>query len=258
MHPLDPSLLTALLDPKNETDDSLRMAIADWIEEHDQPERAEFIRLQLKTQWSIGVLNSWRERERELLDWHGLEWLNPSLMALESERAGCACQWRRGFVHAITLSAAAWIANADAILAAQPVREVTLTTWPHSLRTPHRESTLEMLAAEWPHIRFTLPSSPAATRWEINWPGAAEGEFPQMLEVLREQIIRSLGIPAELVHASATPAPLMLSPLEEEAGATGGYTVPPEFVEPLRQAIPSSREARRRRKQRQARTHAKK
>jgi uncharacterized protein (TIGR02996 family) len=37
--------------------------------------------------------------------------------------------WRRGFVEEITCTARLWLAHADAILAAQPVREVRLTTF---------------------------------------------------------------------------------------------------------------------------------
>ncbi len=40
---------------------------------------------------------------------------------------------RRGFVAAVTCTAADWLEHGDAILAAQPVEEVKLTTWPKVL-----------------------------------------------------------------------------------------------------------------------------
>ncbi len=43
---------------------------------------------------------------------------------------------RRGFVAAVTCTAADWLEHGDAILAAQPVEEVKLTTWPELLSAP--------------------------------------------------------------------------------------------------------------------------
>ena len=40
--------------------------------------------------------------------------------------------FRRGFVRAVRCSAADWLPHGDAITAAQPVEEVTLTTWPNA------------------------------------------------------------------------------------------------------------------------------
>jgi hypothetical protein len=42
--------------------------------------------------------------------------------------------FRCGFLHAVTLTAADWLAHDDAILTCQPVQEVTLTTWPKLTR----------------------------------------------------------------------------------------------------------------------------
>lgn len=93
----------------------------------------------------------------------------------------------RGFIGSLACTAADWFDLADAILAEQPVREVTLATWPadmeigpprenHSRRcrlapgrrwvaVPHLEHvsaaldriTSELLAAEWPRVVFHLP-----------------------------------------------------------------------------------------------------
>lgn len=73
--------------------------------------------------------------------------------------------YRRGFVHAITLTAANFLKHADAIRAAQPVREVTLTTWPSELGehvhgAPTRERLIEELERRWPGIDFYYPVHP--------------------------------------------------------------------------------------------------
>ncbi len=218
---MDLHLLAALLDPATEADDGLRLAAADWYEENDQPERAEFVRVQLElarkmagpagpvsdeSPWLQSDMryHALRRRERELLgNVVALEWVLPLARALGiSEAAGhhkgnrfryigtrqLACgesgsgiplTWRRGFVHALTCTAADWLAHAGAILACQPVRRVVLTTWPewegvearptwwmvrlrgrtrlHKAALYANEQTAALLAAEWPAVTFTLP-----------------------------------------------------------------------------------------------------
>jgi uncharacterized protein (TIGR02996 family) len=114
-------------------DDAPRLIYSDWLDEQGQSERAEFIRVQC-TLWQAQDLpedlvdtakeEEFRSREQQFLD-GGLS----SALGAENLRKYKPV-WRRGFVHAITLSAADWLQHADAILAAQPVQEVTLTTWP--------------------------------------------------------------------------------------------------------------------------------
>jgi uncharacterized protein (TIGR02996 family) len=161
-------------------------------------------------------------RERELLTGHAPCWLAaPGLKVtgclVPKDGSPPSCWWqlpggqisaafRRGFVESVMTTAALWLTHADVVMAAQPVREVTLQTWPEmvhaaacpdrtqhlyrlagrkhaewfwfstvdwSIRPAHRErfvfppyqpgSTLgnvvaqELLAAEWPGVRFTLP-----------------------------------------------------------------------------------------------------
>ncbi len=141
-------------------------------------------------------------RERELLEAHGTEWAKPIATVFDfhcgkgqwnyksgwrASHSGATDQtlWEfgRGFIEQLTLPSALWLAHADAILAAAPVREVTLTTWPECgiddfrmlrrpANTPVKESspirratrneTVQdsvrwLLAAEWPGIKFTLP-----------------------------------------------------------------------------------------------------
>src|SRR5215470_6533504 len=58
-------------------DDTPRLVFADWLDEHDQPERAEFIRLQVR----LTAMPEWNdehrrimERESELLRVHRAAW----------------------------------------------------------------------------------------------------------------------------------------------------------------------------------------
>jgi uncharacterized protein (TIGR02996 family) len=68
-------------------------------------------------------------------------WTLEFLAAAGGQSAGwnCGC-WTRGFIKELRLSAADWLAHADAILAAQPVRGVVLTTAP-ALRVNRAEGT---------------------------------------------------------------------------------------------------------------------
>lgn len=70
----EPALLSAVFaDPEN---DALRLAYADWLEKHGQPDRAEFIRLQIERAplpYPEGYFPS--ARETALLSAHCREWL---------------------------------------------------------------------------------------------------------------------------------------------------------------------------------------
>jgi uncharacterized protein (TIGR02996 family) len=212
-------------------DDAPRLLYADWLDERADP-RGEFIRVQVSLanpdyRECIGHVHSvlcgdlnaprvarhqkhdaLRRRERELFESMGA---NPFAFGAglctvtidrdKWERPGGVFPGgliRRGFVEALTLTAAAWLTYADAITAAAPIQEVTLTTWPevrsvpyglsrlvsdesprfheHSLIFPNMmgrlvrmiriegpldtgRATRELLAAEWPRIKFTLPPS---------------------------------------------------------------------------------------------------
>jgi uncharacterized protein (TIGR02996 family) len=145
-------LAAVLADPD---DDAVRLVYADALEEAGQPERAEFIRVQVELEVGnfrcnctceyehglgcpAGRGNTLRRRQWELLDTAmepqsaAFAWSQP----LHSTGIALGRPWpdafafRRGFVEAVTLSAESWMAHGDAILAAHPVTQVTLTTVP--------------------------------------------------------------------------------------------------------------------------------
>jgi uncharacterized protein (TIGR02996 family) len=165
-------LLRGVLDDPD--DDGARLRYADRCEELGESERAELVRVQVEiasqedSGLSVGCNGtgrcglspcSWcflRTREQLLL----------SLVVPRSYRFQLEC--RRGFVESVRLTAADWLAHGDAILAAHPVREVTLTTWPQwavwyeedeglSPAGIHKAQ-LRQLARRWPRVReWRLP-----------------------------------------------------------------------------------------------------
>ncbi len=108
-----------------------------------------------------------RQRERDLLEWHGWQKWQGACWEVIPKGAripGCI-EFRRGFVESVACTAADWIAHADAILAEHPVREVRLTTWPES---PHEFVDVSTHSGDrwyvhpqWPSIRFGLPARAA-------------------------------------------------------------------------------------------------
>src|SRR5262245_9446403 len=83
-------------------DDTPRLVYADWLDEHGQPDRAEFIRTQVELARGIAEAarrESLRRRERELLLAHEREWLGP-LRAVVGRAT-----FVRGFVERVTVFA---------------------------------------------------------------------------------------------------------------------------------------------------------
>jgi uncharacterized protein (TIGR02996 family) len=61
-------------------DDAPRLILADWLDEHDEPERAEFIRLQVRlSRWvpDLEEREQLQAREHALLTAYGTAWLGP-------------------------------------------------------------------------------------------------------------------------------------------------------------------------------------
>ena len=145
----DALLAAVLADPD---DDGPRLVMADLLDDLGQPERAELIRVQCKLAriierrpghnggTSTGMIDpmvAWREsvdalrrREAELLRDHGHEWRVCWPNAWGGRGWHEKNVFRRGFVEAILIDAADWLAHGDTILSAHPVVSVRLTTWP--------------------------------------------------------------------------------------------------------------------------------
>jgi uncharacterized protein (TIGR02996 family) len=125
----DHSLFQAILD--NPDDDTLRLVCADWLEEHGDDHRSEFIRVQV----ALAQLSpddarrqALADREQELLAIHREEWL-PDVL----REPGCDCTFRRGFVDHIGISAEAFLSRADSLFRWPLLRSVAFgrTAEPH-------------------------------------------------------------------------------------------------------------------------------
>src|SRR4051812_28854437 len=91
-------------------DDTPRLVLADWLEEHGQPERAELIRVQIEL--ARGDLDptseqQWRKREAALWKKHSRVWAR-SLRAILSE-----VRFQRGFLDQVTMDAHRFLHQGD-------------------------------------------------------------------------------------------------------------------------------------------------
>jgi len=162
----------------NIDEDTPRLAFADWHEEHDQPERAEFIRVQVQRArlpvWDAAQVRL-RIREQELLNRYGERWL-AELPVIEGAR------WegfRRGVVAEVSFASfEAMRKSARACRAVAPVEAVTVR-WP---RRREGRQTVEPIA----ELReLTLTGNPDYDAFD--W----VAESPQ-LSTLRTLTVRSL------------------------------------------------------------------
>jgi uncharacterized protein (TIGR02996 family) len=127
MSPDNPFLKALLAQPD---DDTLRLAMADRMEEHDQPERAEIIRVQVELARGVEGFarrNTLELRQRDLLLTHEREWTRPIADLLE-RKAGEWRAWvfRRGFVEYFHLPAVVIIRRGEQLARLTPVRELFL------------------------------------------------------------------------------------------------------------------------------------
>jgi uncharacterized protein (TIGR02996 family) len=137
-------------------EDDLRLIYADWLEEHDECYRAEFIRLQcqlepIRRQYEDDEATSLRVREADLLLKHREGWL-AELLALMGRWSGfdpSNVTFRRGFVDAIALPVQWYLQHGAAIHHLFPllrrVRLFRLAGWGRRLAQFPVPAELEML-----------------------------------------------------------------------------------------------------------------
>ena len=107
-------------------DDLPRLVYADWLEENGQPERGEFIRLQIARESGAATAEGFI-REKVLLDAHGKEWLAPlraPSRPLFSQKSHA--EFTRGFVQTVWLPVGEFARHADRLFALAPVTELRL------------------------------------------------------------------------------------------------------------------------------------
>jgi uncharacterized protein (TIGR02996 family) len=98
-------------------DDLPRLVFADWLDEHGDPDRAEFIRLQCATARGESIDH---RRMNDLEAAHRDTWLGS--LGGSPLRA----EFRRGFVEHVVVSATSFLAGGEALRRDTPLRGVTL------------------------------------------------------------------------------------------------------------------------------------
>jgi uncharacterized protein (TIGR02996 family) len=108
-------------------DDAPRLIFADWLDDAGQPERAEFIRLQVaraKLHPADPRVRASLRREAELLAHNEAAWLGP--LAVLASR----CRFHRGLVEEVTVTVQGFLRHGHEILRRAPVRRLQLRgTW---------------------------------------------------------------------------------------------------------------------------------
>src|SRR5579872_1614374 len=116
------ALFAAILDAPD--DDAPRLVYADWLDEHGQPERAEFIRVQIERARLLADnprAEALKKREKVLWEAHGDGW-RKELPVWARPR----CLYERGFATAVQARARDFLKGAAGLLRRAPVRRVEL------------------------------------------------------------------------------------------------------------------------------------
>lgn len=147
MSPDNPFLKALLAQPD---DDTLRLAMADWLDENEDPARAEFIRVQVELARGVEERerrHALEKRQAELLIEHEREWVRPLLESLngqEGENGGWSfpraanetrspeyswggCVFRRGFAEYFHVPAPVINRFGEKLARLTPVRELYLS-----------------------------------------------------------------------------------------------------------------------------------
>ena len=106
-------------------DDAPRLAFADWLEDHGDPTRAEFIRVQIALSREPEYTPRYRELERKqdaFLKAHKKEWI-ASVRGVTS-----IALLRRGFVDQVTMDVKLFAQRSAKLFEAEPVRAVKFVT----------------------------------------------------------------------------------------------------------------------------------
>jgi uncharacterized protein (TIGR02996 family) len=125
---------------ENPEDDDVRLVFADWLDEHGEPERAEFIRLQIEQARLPEWDRRWLECERRCRDlWIHAYRALPKLPT--THLSWDLVAFRRGFPEGIQLmGVASFLPHAEAVFATGPVRHLKLDLFLDNDVTPLADS----------------------------------------------------------------------------------------------------------------------
>lgn len=126
----DESLLQTVIEHPD--DDYPRLCYADWLEEHGQQERAEFIRVQCELESIDKRHHDWprlKAREVRLLESHQEAWLEPfrPFDVGKESLSDDHVHFSRGFVEEVPLTCKTFLARGEELLRLSPIRSLTLT-----------------------------------------------------------------------------------------------------------------------------------
>ncbi len=139
----DDALFRAILD--NPDDDTVRLIYADWLDDHDDADRAEFIRVQIALTDTAGPRRAdLHARERELRGAHEDEWTAPL------RRLVSGWDFRRGFVDEVRVEARAFADRADELFLRAPLQRLALY-W--RADPPHERARFVSVLTGCPHLR---------------------------------------------------------------------------------------------------------
>ncbi len=105
-------------------DDTPRLVFADWLDEHNEGARAEFIRVQIEAErLPAGKKRAAKEaRATELLAAHENEWAEPIKRFVEKPLYGPAYVFRRGFVETVAVRPIKFLEDIDDLFELAPLR----------------------------------------------------------------------------------------------------------------------------------------
>jgi len=117
---------------RTEDSDLARLVIADWLEEREEAERAEFIRVHVEG-WGCRTLVQF-ERCYDLMRKNGGTWLHRDLWPSHDPNTAGVTLWQsiyplftRGFVENVSCPLDWWLEHGPAVCRRHPVREVRIT-----------------------------------------------------------------------------------------------------------------------------------
>jgi uncharacterized protein (TIGR02996 family) len=105
-------------------DDTPRLVFADWLDEHGEAKRAEFIRVSCELEQAEEFGPRWRalrDRSQRLLDPNRAKWSNEL-----ADRKLLNIEFRRGFVNEVTIYSKRFIADAAKLMALAPIQRLKL------------------------------------------------------------------------------------------------------------------------------------
>lgn len=217
-------------------DDTVRLIYADWLEEHGEPERAEFIRTQIAIfnmdELGDGVINPHeghtccedpcpcceavdkynrlKEREHQLLMPNRECWLPEAFIGVPIRMEDMADGYHRGFFARLRIPWRGWLKHWRCVCESTPLQEVELLGWPdHDLdgrahatgygSVVHCDLRVDPRSYPWPdHVRREYPLNPYDASVSV--------------EIRTEMILACLSLNADWVGITFTLPKTLMSP----------------------------------------------